>query len=259
MQAGVASLPDNDVTDKQFYEVTVCTGFGNSAGTTSRVFIQLSGEDGSSEPRELCDPSKKTFQKRAQDVFLLSCEDFLGDLTYLKIWHDNSGKRPSWYLSKVAIHDLNTNKKYLFINESWLAVEEGDGSIEKVLPVAGADEIASFNHLFYSTTQKNITDGHLWFSVFIRPPKSRFTRVQRLSCCLTLIYCTMLTNAMFYQVGGESNPSSTLKIGPFEFSAAQIGIGVMSSLIIFPVNLLIVGKFSCFFDLMYLTFNLVMK
>eukprot|EP00794_Sanderia_malayensis_P014077 gene14077-15546_t len=243
LRAGVATLPDNDVSDRQFYEVTVFTGFGNSASTTSRVFIQISGEDGSSEARELCDASKRTFQKRAKDVFLVSCEDFLGDLTYLKIWHDNSGKRPSWYLSKVAIRDLNTNKNYLFINEAWLAVEEGDGSIERVLPIASDDEIASFNHLFYSTTQKNLTDSHLWFSVFIRPPQSRFTRVQRLSCCLTLIYCTMLTNAMFYQVGGQSNPSSTLKLGPFEFSASQIGIGVMSSLIIFPVNLLIVGVF----------------
>ena len=175
-------------------------------------------------------------------MFLVSFEDPIGDLTYLRIWHDNSGKRPSWYLSRVTINDMNTNKKYLFINEAWLAVEEGDGSVEKVLPVAGPEEIASFNHLFYSTTQKNLSDGHIWFSVFIRPPKSRFTRVQRLSCCLTLLYCTMLTNAMFYQVAGQTDPSQTIHVGPFAFSPAQIGVGIMSSLIVFPVNLLIVGK-----------------
>lgn len=61
-------------------------------------------------------------------MFLASCEDFLGDLTYIRIWHDNSGKSPAWYMSKVAVHDLNTNKKYLFINEAWLAVEEGKAS-----------------------------------------------------------------------------------------------------------------------------------
>lgn len=53
----------------------------------------------------------------------------------------------------------------------------------------------------------------------------------------------MITNAMFYQVGGESDPASTLQIGPLAFSPAQIGIGIMSSLIIIPVNLLIVGIF----------------
>ena len=56
----------------------------------------------------------------------------------------------------------------------------------------------------------------------------------------------MLTNAMFYEIGGSSDPSTTLKLGPFEFSAAQIGIGIMSSLVIFPVNLLIVGKWLAF-------------
>lgn len=131
----------------------------------------------------------------------------------------------------------------MFINENVIAVEEGDGSLERVIAVAGADEIKSFNHLFFSTTQKNITDSHIWFSIFIRPPKSRFTRCQRLSCCLTLLYCTMVTNAMFYEVGGSADPSSTLQLGPLQFNKAQIGIGIITSLVIFPVNLLIVGKY----------------
>lgn len=53
----------------------------------------------------------------------------------------------------------------------------------------------------------------------------------------------MVTNAMFYQVGGQADPSTTLHLGPFAFSPSQIGIGLMTSLIIFPVNILIVGKF----------------
>lgn len=154
-----------------------------------------------------------------------------------------TGRSPSWYVSRVVVHDLNSDKKYLFICEGWLAVEEGDGTVDRLIPVAGHEEMTSFNHLFYSTTQKNLADGHLWFSVFIRPARSRFTRLQRISCCLTLLYCSMITNAMFYQVGGESDPATTLHIGPLAFSPAQIGIGIMSSLIIIPVNILIVGIF----------------
>ena len=154
-----------------------------------------------------------------------------------------TGRNPSWYVSRVVVHDLNNDKKYLFICEGWLAVEEGDGTVDRLIPVAGHEEMTSFNHLFYSTTQKNLADGHLWFSVFIRPARSRFTRLQRITCCLTLLYCSMITNAMFYQVGGESDPASTLQIGPLAFSPAQIGIGIMSSLIIIPVNVLIVGIF----------------
>ena len=100
------------------------------------MFIQLSGEDGSTEPRQLYDSNRVTFRRRSQDVFIASFEDFLGDLSYIRIWHDNSGKNPSWYLSKVAIHDLNTNKKYLFINEAWLAVEEGQFKLNQSIWLA---------------------------------------------------------------------------------------------------------------------------
>ena len=124
-------------------------------------------------------------------------------------------------------------------------MEEGDGSLERTIAVAGPEEAATFNHLFFSTTQKNITDKHIWFSIFIRPVKSRFTRVQRLSCCLTLLYFTMLSSMMFFQVGGaEADDGATFKLGPLAFAPSQIGIGVMTTLIIFPINILIVGKLT---------------
>ena len=154
-----------------------------------------------------------------------------------------TGRSPSWYVSRVVVQDLNNDKKYLFICENWLAVEEGDGAVDKLIPVAGHEEMTSFNHLFFSNTQKNLADGHLWFSVFIRPARSRFTRLQRVTCCLTLLYCAMLANAMFYEIGGETDPASTLQIGPLAFSPAQIGIGIISSLVVLPANIFIVGVF----------------
>ncbi|XP_065682979.1 polycystin family receptor for egg jelly isoform X2 [Hydra vulgaris] len=240
-RAGVTALKENDPSDIQFYEITVYTGFSGKGSTSANVFIQLSGDEGDGEVRQLVAPNKKLFKKRGQDVFLASFPDHIGDLQYLRIWHDNAGKSPSWYLSQVMVHDLNTDRKYLFINDNLIAVEAGNGSLERILPVAGPEDMTTFNHLFFSTSQKNISDNHIWFSVFIRPPKSRFTRVQRLSCCLTLLYCTMLTNAMFYQVGGES--SESIQVGPLSFNPRQIGIAVITSLIIFPVNILIVGVF----------------
>ncbi|PFX20690.1 Polycystic kidney disease and receptor for egg jelly-related protein [Stylophora pistillata] len=242
-RAGVTPLEDNESFDQYHYEITVYTGFGKRAGTTAEVSFILSGDEGESEPRLLKDPKGKTFQRRGVDVFLATFPESFGELNYLHLWHNNGGRSPSWYVSRVVVHDLNNDKKFLFICESWLAVEEGDGAVDRLIPVAGLDEMTSFNHLFYSTTQKNLADGHLWFSVFMRPAKSRFTRLQRISCCLTLLYCSMITNAMFYQVGGESDPASTIQIGPLAFSPAQIGIGIMSSLIVVPVNLLIVGIF----------------
>ncbi|KAI9536003.1 hypothetical protein NQZ68_038410 [Dissostichus eleginoides] len=93
-----------------------------------------------------------------------------------------------------------------------------------------------------ATSSKDFSDGHLWYSVINRPPSSNFTCVQRVSCCFTLLLCTMLTSVMFY--GIPTDPSEqTMDMGLFEFTWQQFMIGVQSSLIMFPVNILIVSIF----------------
>ena len=120
-------------------------------------------------------------------------------------------------------------------------MDEGDGSIDRVFPVAGREEITEFTHLFKSRATKDLTDGHLWFSVALRPSRSPFTRVQRLSCCLSLLLCTMMANAMWYKT--DEGRYTKADLGPFSFSWEQIIIGISSSLIVFPINLILVQIF----------------
>ena len=70
--------------------------------------------------------------------------------------------------------------------------------IDRLIPVAGKEELTNFNHLFWKKTRKNLTDGHIWFSVVNRPVRSRFTRVQRLTCCISLLFCSMMASIAFY-------------------------------------------------------------
>ena len=70
--------------------------------------------------------------------------------------------------------------------------------IDRLIPVAGKEELTNFNHLFWKKTKKNLTDGHIWFSVVNRPVRSRFTRVQRLTCCISLLFCSMMASILFY-------------------------------------------------------------
>ena len=44
---------------------------------------------------------------------MMSVEESLGDLSFIKIWHDNSGKDSlaSWYLDHIIITDLQTTKR----------------------------------------------------------------------------------------------------------------------------------------------------
>ena len=56
----------------------------------------------------------------------------------------------------------------------------------------------------------------------------------------TLLVLTMLSNAMFFRVGGEEN-SPHVALGPVVISAEMIKIGIASTLIVFlPTYLLVV-------------------
>ena len=72
----------------------------------------------------------------------------------------------------------------------------------------------------------------------------RFTRVQRLSCCLAILYLTMIANAMWYRTDGQTATQNALNIGPISISVHEIYTSVMSSLTIVPPTLLIVFIFT---------------
>lgn len=94
--------------------------------------------------------------------------------------------------------------------------------------------------------KKKLSDGHLWFSIFSRPVRSNFSRLQRLSCCISLLFCTMIANAMFYRQdteGRQNQAGTSIQIGPLRFTLTQLWISFISTLVVLPVNLIIVTLF----------------
>ncbi|XP_055877058.1 uncharacterized protein LOC106077240 isoform X2 [Biomphalaria glabrata] len=245
-ELGLAPLADNDLRDKYFYEIMVSTGMRRNAGTDSQVCFILSGEDDETDVRAFTDSKRKIFRRGQIDGFLMAVPRPLGFINFMRIWHDNSGrgKFASWYLNYVIIRDVQTDVKQVFIANRWFAVEEDDGQIDRVIPVAGREQMADFGYQFGERTRKNLVDGHLWFSVVARPPQSRFTCLQRVSCCLCLLYVSMLANAMFYNTtSNKETATNSFSFGPFSVSPEQIYIGVVCNLIVFPVNVLLIYMF----------------
>uniref|UniRef100_A0A3Q2DCI5 Polycystic kidney disease protein 1-like 2 n=1 Tax=Cyprinodon variegatus TaxID=28743 RepID=A0A3Q2DCI5_CYPVA len=217
----ITVLDDNDPLAEYRYMLTVNTGHRHGAATSSQVTITLLGTEGESEPHHLTDPEKSVFERGGVDLFLLTTHFSLGDLQSIRLWHDNSGDHPAWYVNKVMVQDLETGQKWHFLCNSWLAVDMAECCLDKVFPVAT-------DNLFFMKTAKDFQDGHIWFSVISRPPCSTFTRVQRVSCCFSLLLCTMLTSIMFWGI-------------PTDPSEQTMDLGI--SIIMFPINLLIVSIF----------------
>ena len=75
--------------------------------------------------------TRAVFQRGSVDTFLLTTPLDLGPISYIRIWHDNSGG--SWFLSRIMIIDLQTEERYYFICDRWLAVDEDDGQVRKAM------------------------------------------------------------------------------------------------------------------------------
>jgi len=242
---GATPLSDNLPTDNYYYLISVQTGFGRDCGTKSKIGFVLSGENADSGVRKLTDDKRKAFKAGSICNFLMGVEEPLGPLTHMRIWHDNSGKgsAKSWYLNVVSILDLQNNEKSNFVCNKWFGVEKEDGLIDRVLPVACKNDLTTFKHLFAQSVKKKFTDNHLWFSVFSRPTRSNFTRLQRISTCMSLLFCTMIANAMFYKADSPNSGKQAIQVGPIKFTLSQLFTSIVSTMIVVPVNVIIVTLF----------------
>ena len=73
----------------------------------------------------------------------------LGDLIFMRVWHDNSGSgsNASWYLKYIVVTDVQTSIKFFFANERWLAVDEDDGCVS--VPFYQLDHFVAYFYNFF--------------------------------------------------------------------------------------------------------------
>ncbi|XP_074929957.1 polycystin-1-like protein 3 [Chelonoidis abingdonii] len=235
----VTVLADNDPRAHVRYVVQVFTGYRRGAATTAKVVLTLYGTEGRSEPHCLRDPHKPVFERGGLDIFLVTTWSSLGELHNIRLWHDNSGSSPSWYVRQVVVSDVSARRKWHFLCSAWLAVDLGDCQLDQVFPAASRSELLSSRHLFCSALVEKVTHDHLWLSVLTHCPWDPFTRLQRLACCLTLLLCTMLINIMFWRDSPEAGNQAALQPGRILLTWQELVTSVQTALILLPINLVI--------------------
>ena len=54
----------------------------------------------------------QTLSRGSVNNYIMSVSEWLGPLTFIRVWHDSSGKgkNQGWYLSKVIVTDLQTGE-----------------------------------------------------------------------------------------------------------------------------------------------------
>ena len=221
--------------------MVISTGVWKHSATTANITISIKGDNSEQSQiplREKGDTSQ-FFGRGSINGFVLVMAETIGTLKEITLEHDNLGDNPSWFVETVVIRDRQTEERWVFPINRWLALEKGDGQIEVTVDSA---TYSAFSAQVRSRFARKIADSHLWMSVFGKACSSTFTRVQRASCCLSVLFSAMIANAMFYNIGGESD--GAIQVGPFKFSWKQIVIGVQSGIIIAPINIIIAFLFK---------------
>ncbi|GAA6233594.1 polycystic kidney disease protein 1-like 2 isoform X2 [Lates japonicus] len=236
-------LEDNHPGAHYNYLISVYTGHRKNAGTTANVTVKLIGAEGESDTHNLTDPDKPVFERGAVDVFLLAAPFPLGEVRNLRLQHDNSGGHPSWYINKVTVQDLQTRHMWHFFCECWLSADRGDGMTKKTFNAAKNNEIASFRNIFQTRTSTGFRDEHIWVSIVDPPSRSPFNRAQRVSCCMSLLLCTMAINIAFWNIPVDEDSPVLFSLGSLQITWQEIIVGVESGLLMFPINILIITIF----------------
>lgn len=78
------------------------------------------------------------------------------------------------------------------------------------------------SYLFFTKLRRDLLDGHIWFSLVGRPPRSIFTRCQRLSVAVCMLLTTMLANVMFYGTLPKQGPAIENDTSNITFSLRKV-------------------------------------
>ncbi|XP_063338226.1 polycystin-1 [Pelmatolapia mariae] len=215
------------------YRVLVKTGWRPGAGTTAHVGISLYGLKKSGSHHLQMDGA---FQRGSLDQFHVETDDNLGEVWKIRIWHDNTGLDPSWYVQHVVVWDPQTDHMFFFLLDDWLSVDnETNSTVEKEVLACCPEELTLFKRVFTSQLIFGMVDRHLWLSLLERPPHSCFTRGQRVTCGALMLHLYLALGALWYgAVGtvGDSGPISAHLLANVE----TVAVGMTVAVLVFPLQ-----------------------
>ena len=188
------------------------------------------------------DSDESMFCRGSTEKYVIKLEKPLGFVRGVRIGHDNSGISPSWLLEDVVITDKQTLNSWKFFSSQWLALERGDGRIERILGFSR--DKSNFNREVIQRFWKALAEKHIWVSVLTRPPRDRFSRVHRLSCCLSILLSAMLANCILLPNELNRKSSQVIQVGPLSFSWRQVKVGILSAPIVAPSHIFIASLFD---------------
>ncbi len=119
------------------YEFLVRTGDkSRCSGTNANVHVQLFGQNGQTSAMDLDNDGINDLERHAYDRFTVPGID-VGDLSSIRVWHDNTGSHPGWWLESLCVWRPD-GRIWQADCHTWLALTAGDRKIDKTFPLTEA-------------------------------------------------------------------------------------------------------------------------
>ncbi|KAL7853335.1 hypothetical protein AOLI_G00201790 [Acnodon oligacanthus] len=135
-----AVIDEEEMVELTIYTISVKTSDAAGAGTDANVWMIIFGENGDTGTLALKESSNTNkFERKQTDTFRFADILSLGELSKIRVWHDNTGPAPGWHLEYVDVHDDIMGKKFRFQCDRWLAKNEDDGQIMREVACANND------------------------------------------------------------------------------------------------------------------------
>ncbi|XP_037535965.1 lipoxygenase homology domain-containing protein 1-like [Nematolebias whitei] len=157
-----AVVDDEEMVEKTTYIIQVQTSDVGGAGTDANVFLILFGEYGDTGTMALKESTNRNkFERKMKDVFRFPDMLSLGELSKVRVWHDNTGPAPGWHLEYIEVKDEAMDQTFRFPCDRWLAKNEDDRQIIRELACANNDTIDLSDKTKYeiATTTANTDDA----------------------------------------------------------------------------------------------------
>ncbi|TNM89906.1 hypothetical protein fugu_004140 [Takifugu bimaculatus] len=137
-----AVVDDEEMVENTTYIIQVQTSDITGAGTDANVSLIVFGEYGDTGTLPLkTSTNRNKFERKTKDVFRFPDLLSLGELSKVRVWHDNKGPAPGWHLDYIDVRDEAMDQTFRFPCDRWLAKNEDDGQIMRDLACANNDSI----------------------------------------------------------------------------------------------------------------------
>ncbi|CAG2067911.1 unnamed protein product [Timema podura] len=198
------------------------------------------------QPHILSAHGRKVLTMGSEDSFLLLTPDWLGPLRSVRLWHDSSGRHPSWYLplllsgsvTRLRYETYKRNQLWVFPVHHWLSLVQGEKRIEYQLQPASLDHLMHWRTYMHRSLGPILREEHIWINIVTRHPRSSYTRCQRVGVASATLLAAMLISLLLFGVY-FNDPTQQMYYGHFLMSSAELMVAVNTTLIVLPLTFLL--------------------